>query len=198
MRKLFGFGKKDTPKTSEQLVKAKEEMKTYSGQKFNPAEDQNITTESLFKVIDKDSGEAVDIRELLGITEEDFKNNPELAEVLRSMNAQEPVKQDSDEESKTANTTVGSVAKKRWRRLHYDIIGTDEFLGKTEDLAEGGEQVNWGQWWERKDRINALLIEAIQKQNLKTIADLLNEQTQMHGVVADLNHRLDFDETPLH
>jgi len=27
---------------------------------------------------------------------------------------------------------------------------------------------------------------------------LLNEQTQMHGVVADLNHRLDFDETPLH
>jgi hypothetical protein len=33
----------------------------------------------LFKVIDKDNGEVVDIRELLGITEEDFKNNPELA-----------------------------------------------------------------------------------------------------------------------
>ena len=93
------------------------------------------------------------------------------------MNAQEPVKQDSDEESKTANTTVSTVAKKRWRRLHYDIIGTDEFLGKTENLTEGAEQVNWGQWWERKDRINALLIEAIQKQNLKIIADLLNEQT---------------------
>jgi hypothetical protein len=159
MRKLFGFGKKDTPKTSEQLVKAKEEMKTYSGQKFNPAEDQNITTESLFKVIDKDSGEAIDIRELLGITEEDFKNNPELADVLKQMNAQEPViKEDSDEESKTGQPqgTAGAVAKKRWRRLHYDIIGTDENLGNTENLTDGAEPaVDWGQWWERKDRINA-------------------------------------------
>ena len=79
LSKLFGFGKKDTPKTSEQLTKAKEEMKSYKGQKFNPAEDENITTQSLFKVIDKDSGEAIDIRELLGISEVDFKNNPELA-----------------------------------------------------------------------------------------------------------------------
>ena len=41
MRKLFGFGKKDTPKTSEQLVKAKEEMKKakYSPRDVNLVQD---------------------------------------------------------------------------------------------------------------------------------------------------------------
>jgi len=29
-------------------------------------------------VVDGDNGEKVDVRELLGITEEEFKNNPEL------------------------------------------------------------------------------------------------------------------------
>lgn len=92
----------------------------------------------MFKVIDKDSGEAIDIRELLGITEEDFKNNPELADVLKQMNVQEPIiNPDYDEESKTGQQqeTSGTVAKKRWRRLHYDIIGTDENLGNTVNLV---------------------------------------------------------------
>ena len=63
---------------SSQLVNIKAEMKTYKGQRYNPAEDDGITTESLFKVIDGDTGQAIDVRELLGITEEEFRSNPEL------------------------------------------------------------------------------------------------------------------------
>jgi hypothetical protein len=86
----------------------------------------------LFKVIDKDNGEVVDIRELLGITEEDFKNNPELAKVLKMMNNIDPVEEESKDGPSGSN-----VAKKRLRRLNYDIIGTDEFLGATANLTEG-------------------------------------------------------------
>jgi hypothetical protein len=58
MKKLFGFGKKkETPKTQAKLEEAKVSMQSYQGQKFNPTEDKNITTESLFKVIDNDTGE---------------------------------------------------------------------------------------------------------------------------------------------
>ena len=61
-------------------------MEEYKGQKHNPVEDDQITTESLFKVLDAETGEWVDVRELLGVTEEDFKNNPELYEVMKQMN----------------------------------------------------------------------------------------------------------------
>jgi hypothetical protein len=33
-------------------------------------------------VLDADTGKEIDVRELLGLTEEDFKDNPELASVL--------------------------------------------------------------------------------------------------------------------
>ena len=61
-------------------------MEGYKGQKYNPAEDDGITTESLFKVIDGDTGEAIDVRELLGITEEEFRANPELRQAIAHMN----------------------------------------------------------------------------------------------------------------
>lgn len=118
------------------------------------------------------------------------------------MNVQEPIQKDdsNEEESKTFQENTAMKAKKRWRQLNYNVISVDYNLGNTENLTTGDTEpaVDWGQWWERKDRINAMLIQAIQKQNLKQMVDLLNEQTQMYGVVADLNHRLDFDETPLH
>ena len=44
-------------------------MKEYKGQKYNPVEDDGITTESMFKIVDGETGERVDVRELLGITE---------------------------------------------------------------------------------------------------------------------------------
>jgi hypothetical protein len=48
------------------------------------------------------------------------------------MNNIDPV----EEESKDG-PSVNNVAKKRLRRLNYDIIGTDEFLGATANLTEG-------------------------------------------------------------
>ena len=81
MKKFFGFGKKKDvdPK---RLQENKQKMAEYKGQPYNPAEDDGITTESLFKVVDGESGERIDVRELLGISEEDFKNNPELLQAL--------------------------------------------------------------------------------------------------------------------
>jgi len=65
-------------------------MEEYKGQTYNPKEDDGVTTESLFKVIDTNCGEAVDVRELLGLKEEDFQNNPELLEALKLMNIKDP------------------------------------------------------------------------------------------------------------
>ena len=70
MKKFFGFGKskdKDAANNSNarksgassaasELEKMKAEMQTYKGQKYNPSEDDGITTESLFKVVDGDAG----------------------------------------------------------------------------------------------------------------------------------------------
>ena len=37
-------------------------MDQYKGQAYNPAEDDGITTESMFKVVDGDTGESIDVR----------------------------------------------------------------------------------------------------------------------------------------
>ena len=84
MKNFFkGLGKKSESKKNEKLDQAQQDMKTYKGQKYNPIEDDGITTESMFKIVDGETGERIDVREMLGITEEDFKNNPELLEVLK-------------------------------------------------------------------------------------------------------------------
>jgi hypothetical protein len=98
MKKLFGFGKKDTPnKQNEKFEQTKQQMQNYKGQAYNPAEDDGITTESMFKVVDGDTGEVIDVRELLGLTEEDFKENPDLLNVLKHMNAKAPIAQPSEQ-----------------------------------------------------------------------------------------------------
>ena len=60
MKKLFGFNsKKKASTTSKSTIineTNKEAMANYKGQKYNPAEDDGITTESIFKVVDGDSG----------------------------------------------------------------------------------------------------------------------------------------------
>ena len=74
-----------------ELATLQAEMKTYKGQRYNPAEDDGITTEGLFSVIDADSGQAIDVRELLGVTDEEFKANPELQQALAHMNRIKPI-----------------------------------------------------------------------------------------------------------
>ena len=87
MKKFFGIGKKEAQsKPSEKLEKTKLEMQQYKGQAYNPVEDDGITIDSMFKVIDGDTGERIDVRELLGLTEDDFKENPELLNIIRHMN----------------------------------------------------------------------------------------------------------------
>ena len=36
------------------------------------------------------------------------------------------------------------------------------------------------------------------KQNIKLVEELLDEKCQPHGLIADVNHRLESDQTPLH
>ena len=103
MRKFFGLGKskgssnasnnRDSSKSvsSSRLNDMKTDMQNYKGQRYNPAEDDGITTESLFRVIDGDTGDAIDVRELLGVTEEEFKANPELQAAIAHMNKIQPI-----------------------------------------------------------------------------------------------------------
>ncbi len=62
-------------------------------------------------------------------------------------------------------------------------------------LIDGKQQpsLTWQQWWEQKDIVNAALVEAISKQNVQQVGDLLDEKIQPHGLTADVNHRLDSD-----
>lgn len=46
--------------------------------------------------------------------------------------------------------------------------------------------------------MNANLLNAIKAKNLQLVEDLLSENKQAHGLVADVNHRLDSDMVPLH
>ena len=70
-------------------------MEAYQGQDKTPEINDGITKESLLSIIDKKTGQAMDVREVLGISEEDFKNNPELLEYLQEMNQAVPVQEES-------------------------------------------------------------------------------------------------------
>lgn len=45
----------------------------------------------MFQVFDKDAGAMVDVREIMDFTEEDFKENPELLNLIKQMNETNPV-----------------------------------------------------------------------------------------------------------
>jgi hypothetical protein len=45
----------------------------------------------MFRVFDKDAGAMVDVREIMDFTEEDFKENPELLNIIKQMNETNPV-----------------------------------------------------------------------------------------------------------
>lgn len=75
----------------------------------------------MFKVVDGDTGEKIDVRELLGLTEEDFRDNPELLQVLQHMNTIKPL--DNDEESKDyeSKPELGQAQKQRHFK-NYDLL----------------------------------------------------------------------------
>jgi len=50
-----------------------------------------LTVENMFRVYDKEAGAMVDIREIMDINEEDFKENPELLNIIRQMNQSNPI-----------------------------------------------------------------------------------------------------------
>ncbi len=50
-----------------------------------------LTIENMFRVFDKEAGAMVDIREIMDFTEEDFKENPELLNIIKQMNETNPV-----------------------------------------------------------------------------------------------------------
>ena len=159
----------------------------YKGQTYNPAEDDNITTESLFKVINADTGEHIDVRELLGVTEEDFAKNPELLNALMHMNNIQPIEQQpklqeiETTEMKGNNNLLesadglnGGGANQKARHFKYfemlDVIpkGKD---GKNLEPQEALEELNvegaskevitWKQWWDLKAQTNKELVQAI-------------------------------------
>lgn len=115
MKKFFGLGKKEDPNAkAAKLEKTKQEMQLYKGQAYNPIEDDGITTESMFKVVDGDTGEKIDVRELLGITEEDLKDNPDLLNILKHMNEKAPIEETKDSSS-------GNEQKQRHFK-NYDML----------------------------------------------------------------------------
>ena len=69
-----------------------------------------------------------------------------------------------------------------------------------EMAVEGARQnvITWKQWWDLKAQTNKELVEAIKKQDNKAVDDLLDESKQVHGMTADINMKLEGEETPLH
>ena len=186
MKKLFGFGgKKKAATTSKSTIISetnKEAMANYKGQIYNPAEDDGITTESLFKVIDADTGEQIDVRELLGVSEEEFKANPELINALKHMNNIAPVgearKGDNQEEAKLAreDRDPGKMTQKDRHFRYFEMLdtlpvncrvetsaGDEEEEHAIELQAEGAEQtvISWNDWYKLKAETNKQLLEAI-------------------------------------
>ncbi len=45
----------------------------------------------MFRVYDKEAGEFMDVREIMDFTEEDFKENPQLLNIIKQMNETNPV-----------------------------------------------------------------------------------------------------------
>ena len=56
-------------------------------------QDEKFSIESMFRVYDKDAGTYVDLREIMDFSEEDFKENKEVSQILKQINDTNPVQQ---------------------------------------------------------------------------------------------------------
>ncbi len=63
-----------------------------------PNYNEELTIEGMFQVFDKDAGTFMDVREILDIREEEFKENKEIVQILRDMNTKNPVQSYSQNE----------------------------------------------------------------------------------------------------
>ena len=178
MKKLFGFGnKKKASTTSKSTIineTNKEAMANYKGQIYNPAEDDGITTESLFKVIDADTGEQVDVRELLGVTAEEFRANPELINALKHMNNIAPLEESKGDRKDDAKLVKEDqdprkMTQKERHFRYFEMLDTlpvdcriETTTGMEDDehaielQVDGAEQtvISWNDWYRLKDETN--------------------------------------------
>lgn len=58
-----------------------------------PEKDINdeLTIESMFKIYDKDLDAYMDVREIMDFSEEDFKDNAQITQILKMMNENNPI-----------------------------------------------------------------------------------------------------------
>lgn len=86
--------------------------------------------------------------------------------------------------------------------IDASVLGGAPSQGAVLMNAEGGfgkdEIITWDQWWNRKQITNEELINAISNRDIKTVVNVLNEETSKHGLVADVNVKLMDNSTPLH
>jgi hypothetical protein len=87
----------------------------------------------MFKVVDGDTGERIDVRELLGLTEEDFKENPDLLQILKHMNNIKPLENEEESKDSTSGSKTGTGNAQKQRHFkNYDLLKAsvqgDEFM----------------------------------------------------------------------
>ena len=76
-----------------------------------PNYNEELTIEGMFQVFDKDAGTFMDVREILDIREEEFKENNEIVKILRDMNSKNPVQSYSQNDFPQAISSTFASAK---------------------------------------------------------------------------------------
>jgi hypothetical protein len=76
----------------------------------------------MFKVYDKDAGTFMDVREILDLNEEDFKDNKNLKEILSYMNTNNPVEKANLSESKSSDDQ-NSMNSRHSKERSYQMSG---------------------------------------------------------------------------
>ena len=132
-------------------------MASYQGQDKTQEINDGITKESLLSIIDKKTGKAMDVREVLGISEEDFKNNPELLEYLQEMNAAVPVPEETKENKRDMDQKARHFLNfGEFDTLPFEMCQLDDDDSDTQTMATSQSVVepSWNEWWECKHLAN--------------------------------------------
>ena len=77
-----------------------------------------LTVENMFRVFDKEAGAMVDIREIMDINEEDFKENPELLNIIRQMNQSNPIEDSKQSSSSKFDESQMSMSNPQYYISH--------------------------------------------------------------------------------
>ena len=159
-----------------ELADLQAQMQSYKGQRYNPAEDDGITTEGLFSVVDGDSGQAMDVRELLGVTEEELRAaGPEILAAMAHMNRIKPISEQPRIEEEKKEEGDGQLDQKARHFKYFNVLDTLPVARNAEGAnagassaarldTDGGEHVvemnaegaytnviAWDNWWQMKE-----------------------------------------------